>query len=331
MNGPHPTPEDVPLDLPPAEEPTQPSSPDDEQAHRGRLRARGEAQLDKAREWLEQRRSTSYPIDTALLFIERNRVLPAPVLVGALASRLVIYVIPFMVLMVFAIGVYADLASRSPAEAARDAGMAGLFAQAAEDTTRSGDGFRFAALLATSFAVLWAADGVAKMLRRSYSLVWGIPLSRPRYRWALPLMAIFVSIGALVIANIALDSQDWPLTITAGEVLLEIAVVALLWILISRALPHHPAAHHWWDFLPGALIVAVGVVAMRVAMVVYFAPRSETLSERYGSVATAVVLLTWAYWVGFIVVASADLNVAIFRSIRRRRGVEPMGSVTPTE
>jgi len=53
-------------------------------------------------------------------------------------------------------------------------------------------------------------------------------------------------------------------------------------------------------------------------MVLYLAPRAVTLSERYGSVSTAVVLLTWAYWVGFVV-ASADLNAAVFRSVLRRR------------
>lgn len=109
------------------------------------------------------------------------------------------------------------------------------------------------------------------------------------------------------------------MTLTAGEALVEIALIGLLWLGVSRSLPHDPEARRWRDFVPGALLFAAGIVGMKVAMVLYLAPRAVTLSERYGSVSTAVVLLTWAYWVGFIVVASADLNAAVFRSVLRRR------------
>jgi uncharacterized BrkB/YihY/UPF0761 family membrane protein len=334
MVGPHPTDrEDVTEDLTPADEPLDLDEMELEsrdtgngkKAAAGRLRQQAAGALDRATAKLEFRRPTSYVVDSAFLVAERNRALPAPVLVGALASRLVIYVIPFLALMVFAVGVYADLANSEPAQAARDAGMAGLFAQATEESTSSSEGIRVAALLATAFAVLWAADGLAKLLRRLYALVWGTEMSRPRHRWLLPLGVIFTSIAALVFSSIALDSRDWPLTLTFGEALLEIALIGLLWVVVSRALPHHPEAKHWLDFVPGGLLVAIGVVGMKVAMVVYFAPRAVTLNERYGSVATAVVLLTWAYWVGFIVIASADLNAAVFRSRRRRRVTEEIG------
>lgn len=58
---------------------------------------------------------------------------------------------------------------------------------------------------------------------------------------------------------------------------------------------------------------------MKVATVLYLAPRLERLDERYGPMALTLVMLTWAYWVGFIAIASADLNAAAFRA---RRGVK---------
>ena len=48
-----------------------------------------------------------------------------------------------------------------------------------------------------------------------------------------------------------------------------------------------PKAKRWGDFFPGAIFVAVGVVGLRLAMVVYFAPTVAALSERYGSIALA--------------------------------------------
>jgi uncharacterized BrkB/YihY/UPF0761 family membrane protein len=267
---------------------------------------------------LEERRDRSRTIDTAFHVVERNQALPAPVLIGALASRLVIYVIPLFVLMVFAIGLYSDLASTSASEAARTAGMAGLFATVAEDTTNASDGWRFAAVIGTSFAVLWAADALARLLRRVFALIWRVPLSRPRKRWLLPFAVIGISIVGMASSTAGIRFQGWPLTVQAAEVLLEIGLVVLLWLAISRVMPHDPEATQWWNLVPGSVLVAVGIVALKVAMVVYFAPRSVALSERYGSVATAVVLLSWAYWIGFMVVASTELNAAMFRSRRRR-------------
>ncbi len=97
-------------------------------------------------------------------------------------------------------------------------------------------------------------------------------------------------------------------------VLTELAALVLLWLLVSRHLPHDTGAGSWYDFLPGALFVGFGVVAMRVAMVVYLAPASAGLFERYGSIGIALVMLTWAYWLGLIIVGSAELNAAVFRS-----------------
>lgn len=124
---------------------------------------------------------------------------------------------------------------------------------------------------------------------------------------------------SLALSSIGLESQQWTLALVAGEALIELFIVGLIWLLVTRVLPHDPAAKEWWHFLPGAVLFAVGFVAMKIAVIVYLAPRSELLNARYGSVATAIVLLTWAYLIGFIVVASADLNAAVFRSLSRQK------------
>ena len=68
------------------------------------------------------------------------------------------------------------------------------------------------------------------------------------------------------------------------------------------------------DLFPGAIFVALGVVGLRVAMIVYFAPAVATLTERYGSIAIGLVMLSWAYWLGMIMVGSAEINAALYRS-----------------
>ena len=283
-----------------------------------RLRARWTTEFHKARSVLELRRPTSSIVDTVFLVLERNKNLPAPVLVGALASRLVTYMIPFFVFMVFAVGVYADLATTSAEQAARDGGIGGLFAKAAADSTGTSDGVRAATMVATVFAALWAAYSLAKLLRRVHALVWEVPMPPSRLRWLYPLAVIGFSLVALVVSRLSLESTDWPTGVVAVQAVTEFVLMGLLWLVVQRYLPHDPGARGWRHFVPGALVFALGLVGMRLATVLYFAPRSVTLDDRYGPLALAVLMLTWAYWVGFIVVASADLNAGVFRSLKRR-------------
>ena len=87
---------------------------------------------------------------------------------------------------------------------------------------------------------------------------------------------------------------------------------------MTLRLPRVPEAYRWIHSLPGAIVVGVGVVGMKTAVVLYFAPQAESLSDRYGDIAAALLLLTWSYWLAFIVVYSAELNAAMFRSRLRR-------------
>jgi len=284
------------------------------------------ARLEATRASAEARRDESRLVDTGLLLFERNRDLPATLLMGAVAARLVIFVVPLLVLQVFAIGLFADLAATSPQEAARQAGLAGLFAQAAEDTTTAGEGWRLAALLGTVFATLYAATGLGRLVRRIHAIVWRVPFTRAKRPWLIPVAVMGVALVGLALMSFSSWSTEWTIELFVGELVIELIVVTVFWMVITRSLPHDPGALSWGHFVPGGLFAAVGVVAVRVAMVVYFAPRSVTLGDRYGTVAVALVLLTWAYWLGFIVVGSADLNAAVFRSRQRRlQALPPRG------
>lgn len=285
-----------------------------------RLRQRIEQRILETRAAMESRRTDSRTIDTVLYASERNARIPASLLAGALASRIVVYVIPFLALWVLGTGLYSDIASANAVDAAREAGLAGLFADAVEDTVGASQGFRAISLIAVIFATLWAADSLAKLMRRVYALLWSAPMSRPRRRWTLPLSVIAISIGAMAISRLGLEVGDWPPSVVVGEIVVEFAAVTIGWLLVAGVLPHEPAAHRWTHKLPGALLIAVGVIGMKTAMILYFAPRLVTLTSRYGEVASALLLITWAYFLAFIVVFSAELNVALFRSWQRRRG-----------
>ena len=277
-----------------------------------------EERIEGGRDSLESRRSRSRLIDTSFHALERNKRIPASLLASALAARIVVYVIPFMVLAVVATGVYSSAYNFDPVDTAREAGMPGLLAGAVEDSTQASRGFQTLTLVSMALVTIWTADSLAKLVRRIHALVWATPMRHPRFRWMLPVTVIGLSISSLASARAGESAQEWPALIRAGELVFEIALVSGIWLLVSHYLPHDPAMRGWRHLIPGALLVGLGVTAMKAAMVLYLAPRAVALAERYDEVATAIVMLTWGYWIAFIIVFAAGLNAAMFRSHQGR-------------
>ena len=151
-------------------------------------------------------------------------------------------------------------------------------------------------------------------MRRSTALIWGVPYTRSAKPW-MPLLGVLaISALGLLITSRGSWSDDWTWQATLGAVLIEFVLVAGLWVFVSRALPHDPAASKLSNFVPGALFAALGIVGLRLAMVVYFVPQSADLSQRYGSIGVALVMLTWAYWLGMIIIGSSEVNSAFIRA-----------------
>ena len=290
------------------------SGPEPEQGrwkrYEAALRSRARAVTADA----EERRQDSRVYDTVLRIYERNRLLPASLLVGAMASRIVVYLIPSLALLIFALGIYED-AGGAGTEAASN--IADVFAEAVEDSTDFSEGLRFAALVATLFAAIYAANTLGRLVRRSTALIWGVPYVRSPKPWMTPAGVIGVSAFGWVIMSIGSSSDEWSFDLLVGVSAVEFVILVVVWLSISRALPHDPDASRWSDFLPGSILVAFGVVGLRLAMVVYLVPQSADLSQRYGSIGVALVMLTWAYWLGMIIVGSSELNSALFRSSRK--------------
>jgi membrane protein len=268
----------------------------------------------EAKEEAEAKRDDSKLYDAAFRVYERNRVLPLSLLVGALASRIVIYIIPLFALLVFGLGWYED-SGGSGTETANN--ITAVFASAVEESAEISNGFRFFALVATIFAVLYAANSLGRLVRRCFSLVWGIPYQSSEKPWMPAAGVLGISAVGWIVTNLAGWSRELSWQAVVGFVVFEFIGLTALWLVVSRKLPHDPAANRWSDFLPGAAFLSVGVVGLRLAMVIYFVPQSADLADRYGSIGVALVMLTWAYWLGMIIVGGAELNVALLRSQAR--------------
>lgn len=288
------------------------SDPEPEPSRWKRYETTLRAKAASAKETAEERRGRSRMYDAGFRVYERNRLLPASVLVGALASRIVIYLIPLLALVIVTLGLYADTGAEGADEAARS--IADVFADAVTDTRDVSQGFRLATLVATIFAVLYAANSLGRLIRRVTALVWGVPYQKSTKQWVPAAAVLSISVLGLVITGAGSWSATWSWQVTVGVAVIEFLGLMLLWLIVSRRLPHDPAASRWSDFLPGAVFLGIGVVGLRLAMVVYLVPQSADLAERYGTIGVALVMLTWAYWLGMIIVGGSELNAALLRS-----------------
>jgi hypothetical protein len=77
--------------------------------------------------------------------------------------------------------------------------------------------------------------------------------------------------------------------------------------------------------MPGAVLVAVGVLCLQIATF-YFTRELERNSSLYGALGVAIVLLVWLYFAGRLIVAAAMLNERVrFRRTGERAGRTLLG------
>lgn len=292
-----------PLSVPP---PT--SEPEGERT--GSRRAWIRARSAEVLRGLEGIRAQSRTVSAGFLIYERDREFPSSLLIGAVAVRLVIFLIPFLILVIFAIGVGADAASTDAASAAGNASLPDVFAQAAGDAAAASGGLRGFALLATAFATLWAANALGKTMQLAFAVVWRVP-RRPPWHWFLPFAVIGFVVLSLGLNGLASRFEEPGVLDDLLELLLELVVISALWLVASRTLPHADGAR-WRDFLPGTLLVAIALVALRAAWVLYLVPKWNSLDARYGDIGVVLVMLSWAFIVAAAAVYSAHVNAALF-------------------
>jgi uncharacterized BrkB/YihY/UPF0761 family membrane protein len=90
-----------------------------------------------------------------------------------------------------------------------------------------------------------------------------------------------------------------------------------LWLWISMRLPGPDAA--WTAFLPGAVVVAIGLEALHVFTVYFLEAKLANASELYGILGLVTTALFYLFLVGRSVVWAAELNAVVWEASASRR------------
>jgi uncharacterized BrkB/YihY/UPF0761 family membrane protein len=265
---------------------------------------------------IEARRADSASIDTAFEAIERDAQTGGGVLAAAVAFRLFMFLVPYAFVMVSGFGLSATAAGQVPKDAAKAAGIGGLLCSAVANTSTISLANRLFALVLGGIALAFTARSLVTVLWIVHRLIWGVTRTGKPTPWA-PLILVGYVTVLFGIADFAawLGSQSLGLRLVA--VLLTVITSGGAWLLASWWLPREKC--EWWELLPGALVVGVGVGLLHLLTITYVAHVVSRKSSLYGAIGIAVALLLWTYFAGRLLTAAIAANASLWR----RRHAEP--------
>jgi membrane protein len=160
----------------------------------------------------------------------------------------------------------------------------------------------------------WSALGLFSNITSSLDAIFAVPARRSMWRQRLValLMALiliilvtasFVTSGVLRLVSAALLERP-NIWITIGTIFLPLGLDMVIFALLFRFVP---ARHVHWDAVwPAAIFGAVGWELAKAGFGWYLA-NVTNFQFIYGSIATAIVLLFWAYLIASIFLLSAEV------------------------
>jgi membrane protein len=178
------------------------------------------------------------------------------------------------------------------------------------DALKQGTSFGLVALV----SLIWSGLGLFSNITSSLDLIFVVPARRSLWRQRLVALgmaiilvvlvtASFVTSGVLRLVSAALLEQPntW---ITIGTLFLPWGLDMVIFALLFR---YVPARHVHWDAVwPAAIVGAIGWELAKQGFIWYL-QSVNNFQFIYGSIATAIVLLFWAYLMASIFLFSAEL------------------------
>lgn len=274
--------------------------------------ARMRARLEDTRGRLEAQRPADTRIDAAFRWISLQNEAGGALLAGALAFRIFLFLLPFVFAVVIGLGIGADLTDANPRQVARSFGMAGLAASAVQSGAGASDATRWWTFTLAVLALVLAARNLYRALRLTHALIWRVPATKARRTTSSGLALAGGLVAGTVLLRFVYGAQSASVAVWILGLVLFTAVPAGIWLICSlRVFPHSPEVT-WRAVLPGALLFGVGVEALHLSTILWFAPYLEAKSKTYGAIGAALAILLWAYLLGRLVTAAAALNAVLW-------------------
>ncbi len=267
---------------------------------------------------LERQRPEHASVEAGFRWILRDKEIAGGVLGGGLAYRFFFWLLALTVLMSGGLG----FASRwNVALAVQEIGLTTAVSQTVDSAAQQSESGRWWLLLIGAWLTLWFSWALLRALRLVHSAAWRItppPLQNGLLAVAAVVAAPIVLLAASAAAgwvreNVGLFSGLFT-TLAVG------VVFGVVWLQISMRLPAPEVP--WTAFLPGGIVLGVGLEALHVFTVYFLADKLASSSQLYGGLGLAATLLFYLFLIGRGVVWAAELNAVVWE-VRQARSSPP--------
>lgn len=195
-----------------------------------------------------------------------------------------------------------------------------LFLPDPETTQLLANNISRAAEQGTSFGVvaiiglLWSGLGFFSNVSTSLDMIFRVPKGRSLWRQRLVALGMTLTLVVLVATSFLISGLLWLLSVMVpnlpsfwinfAPLLLPISLNLMIYVLLFRYVPARPML---WDAIwPAAILGAVGWELAKAGFSWYLRNLAN-YQLVYGSIATVIVLLFWAYLLATVFLFSAEL------------------------
>ena len=272
----------------------------------GAVRARGDALLGQ----LEGSRPEHLSIEAGFRWIARDKAIAGGVLGGGLAYRFFFWLLALAVVSAGGLG-FASSSGADVEGAAGDVGLRTSFASSIATAAEQSETGRWWLLATGVVLFMWFSWGLLRALRLVHAAAWRVRLE--------PLSSAPRSVGAIVAAPVVLAAlyatAGWARASVGGITGLAVTLAVslgfgALWLLISARLPSEDVP--WTGFLPGAVLLGIGLLGLHVFTVYFLEEKLAHASELYGALGLAATMLFYLFLIGRGFVWAAELNAVVW-------------------
>jgi uncharacterized BrkB/YihY/UPF0761 family membrane protein len=246
-------------------------------------------------------------VDLGLRIYQRDRESAGTVVGAAVALRLFLFFVPFVLFVVGLLGIISTWVDA--ADVNEQAGLTGSLA-AQIDTALSQTGS--SPWLATGFGLVGVATtgrSLSKVLVAASCLAWRLPVrAKASVRVIGAIVGLFAGIG-LVASLVNRVRADLGLAVAGVSFLAVFVVYGIGWIVLSMFLPRatpDPAA-----LLPGGVLVGATFAGMQAVSQLYLPDRVGRASQLYGAIGVTIVTLGWFFIAGRAIVLAMGINAVL--------------------
>lgn len=276
-----------------------------------RFQERGGRFAESVRERAEAVRERSAAVDLGVRVYERDRVAGGTILGSALALRLFLFFVPFVLFTVGLTGIVNQILGYDSLSS--DAGISGSIGRQIDEAAAQGSAGAWFICGAGLLGMATAGYSLSRALVVSSALAWQLGGRQRTSIGVIGAIAGMIScVGLLTVLVSAIRSAS-GLAVASVSFAAVLGVYVVLWILTFQTLPRgttDPGAT-----LPGALVVSLTLTGLQAVSTLFLPRTIERSSELYGAIGVTLATLGWIYLLGRTIAFAFSLNAVVFEQI----------------